>query len=132
MIPKNLPELCDGCGAKFSLEHAQSCKFGGLVHICHDEVGQELMYLSAMALHDSAVRAEPLINPGSLTTLRSNANNENNSSKSEGGERGDIIVRGLWGNGNKKRDGIIKVRVSDVDITRRGGRCRRDRRCFRH
>ena len=117
MLPNNLPDICDGCGAKFSLEHAQSCKFGGLVHLRHDEVGQELMYLSAMALRDSAVRAEPLINPGSLTTLRQNANNdENNNNETEGGgERGDIIVRGLWGNGHKKRDGIIDVRVTDVD-----------------
>jgi hypothetical protein len=31
--------MCDGCGQKMSVEHALSCKVGGLVHIRHDEVG---------------------------------------------------------------------------------------------
>ena len=69
MVPKNLPEFCDGCGAKFTLAHAQSCKFGGPIHARHDAVKYELCTLLAMAIRESAVRAEPLINPGSLTSL---------------------------------------------------------------
>merc|ERR1712115_645031 len=50
----NLPDLCDGCGANFSLEHAQSCKFGGLIHSRHDDFSYEIKTLAALALRDSA------------------------------------------------------------------------------
>jgi hypothetical protein len=36
-----MPNDCDGCGAKMTVEHALSCKMGGLVHIRHDDVADE-------------------------------------------------------------------------------------------
>ena len=34
--PQDMPTACDGCGARMTVEHALSCKTGGLVHILHD------------------------------------------------------------------------------------------------
>ena len=106
----NLPNHCDGCGSKFSLEHAQSCKVGGLIHGQHDDIKHELMNLAAMAIRDSAVRAEPLINPGSLASLRTNSDSNNDIVSSE--DRGDILVRNFW---DKQHDLIVDVRVTDTD-----------------
>ena len=91
MVTKNHPEFCDSCGAKFTLAHAQSCKLGGPIHARYDAVKYELSTLLAMATRESAVRAKPLINPVSLTSLRSNSNNENGTEDDElDGARGDI------------------------------------------
>ena len=40
--PLNMPESCNGCGAKLTVEHALSCKVGGLVHIRHDDFAHEI------------------------------------------------------------------------------------------
>ena len=88
-----------------------NCKFGGVVHRCHDALKYELMNIAdAMATRESAVGAEPLINPGSLTALCLNSNSNNNTISSE--DRDDIIVRSLWGN---QHDGIIDVRLTNTD-----------------
>ncbi len=39
--PLEMPAACDGCGAKMTVEHALSCKMGGLVHIRHNNVADE-------------------------------------------------------------------------------------------
>ena len=44
--PGDLPKKCDGCGAKFTIQHSLQCKAGGLVIIRHDEVANELMDLA--------------------------------------------------------------------------------------
>ena len=113
----NLPEFCDGCGKKFTLDHAMNCKYGGVVHRRHDALKYELMNIAAMATRESAVGAEPLINPGSLTALRSNSDSNNDTVSSE--DRGDIIVRSLWGN---QHDGIIDVRLTNTDAPGYGDR----------
>ena len=110
MVPINLPEKCDGCGAKFTLEHANSCKHGGLIIGRHDEIQRELSTIAAMALRESAVRAKPLINPGTYASIKSNSDSNNVEVSSE--DRGDILVRGLWA---KQQDGIIDVRVTHTD-----------------
>jgi hypothetical protein len=43
--PLDMPAACDGCGAKMTVEHALSCKVGGLVHIRHDDVADEWRHL---------------------------------------------------------------------------------------
>ena len=116
MVPKNLPKFCDGCGAKFTLARAQSCKFGGPIHARHDAVKYELCTLLAMAICESAVRAEPLINPDSLISLRSNSNNENGTEDSEpDGTLGEILCNGFLGHRNKRTAEIVDVRVTDLD-----------------
>eukprot|EP00978_Attheya_sp_CCMP212_P034103 scaffold141308_cov53-Attheya_sp.AAC.1 len=55
----NLPEKCDGCGAKFSVGHALvQCKTGGLVNMRHNMVKDELSYLSDIATSSNAVQQE--------------------------------------------------------------------------
>ena len=93
-----------------------SCKYGGLIHGRHDAVIYELMTLLAMAKRERDVRAEPLINPGSLASLRSNSDNENGSEDLVlNADRGDIICNGFWGHGNKQTPAIVDVRVTDLD-----------------
>ena len=58
---ENLPKKCDGCGCNFSIEHALSCKKGGLVTVRHNEVRDELAYLATLATCSSRIRDEPII-----------------------------------------------------------------------
>ena len=110
LSPLNLPDKCDGCGAKHSLDHALTCKVGGLIIQRHDEINKELAHLASLALKQSAIRAEPLINPGSSRTP-SNAN-PSDPQAPDTRERGDLLIRNLWENGT---DCIIDVRVTDLD-----------------
>ena len=55
----DLPQHCDGCGAGFSVDHALSCKKGGLVSIRHDDVRDEAGALAELALPKSRVSYEP-------------------------------------------------------------------------
>ena len=62
--PLSLPARCDGCDAKFSVDHALFCKKGGLVLLRHNDVAAEWHTLCAAALTPSAVSDEPLILTG--------------------------------------------------------------------
>ncbi len=59
--PHNFPAKCDGCDAHFSLQHALSCKKGGLVIFRHNEIRDELVNSCSIACSPSAARDEPLI-----------------------------------------------------------------------
>ncbi len=48
--PLDMPTACDGCGTKMTVEHALSCKTGGLVHTRHDDVADEWPHLCGTAL----------------------------------------------------------------------------------
>ena len=52
---------CNGCEAKMTVEHALSCKPGGIVHIRHDDVADEWRHLCCTALSPSQVKCEPRI-----------------------------------------------------------------------
>ncbi|KAL7475108.1 hypothetical protein ACHAW6_001040 [Cyclotella cf. meneghiniana] len=65
--PANLPDQYNGCGAGLMLEHSLSCKKGGLVGICHDDVGNEWAHLCSIALTDACVVTEPAIFYGNGT-----------------------------------------------------------------
>ena len=41
LMPLNLPSSCNGCGKKFTVEHALSCPNGGLFPICHNDAAIE-------------------------------------------------------------------------------------------
>ena len=107
-VPNNLPDNCDGCGSTFSVGHAHQCKNGGLIIRRHDELNRELASLASMALKESAIRAEPEINPSASITNSTKTKDATDTS----GDRGDLLIRGFWENG---MDAIIDVRITDTD-----------------
>ena len=76
-VPPNFPTTCDGCSCNnFSVQHALSCKVGGLIISRHDEIKDELGQLAGKALKPSAIRDEPLINNGRKVECSSDAPTE--------------------------------------------------------
>jgi hypothetical protein len=59
--PGDLPSHCDGCGQKFSVQHALEFKKGGNAILRHSEIRHELANLAAKAIIPSEIRNEPLI-----------------------------------------------------------------------
>ena len=114
----DLPKVCDGCGAKFSVEHALSCKKGGLVVGRHNEIRDELAYLATLATSSNRVRDEPYINIGRNTEgngVPAHANVDTSRANPPAGkdfERGDVLVHGLF---DRNTSCIIDVRVTDTD-----------------
>ena len=118
--PGDLPKICDGCNAAFSVQHALDCKKGGLVVLRHDEIAGEVMEWGSKALTPSAVRVEPLIHLDSTAadgdeaeapTTNTDTNRPSKHTANDG-KRGDILMRGLYQRG---LDCIIDVRVTDLD-----------------
>ena len=101
LTPKNLPNVCDGCSATFTVEHALTCKKGGLVIIRHNDCRDEFGDLSSKATSPSKVTTEPPIyNGGNQPVTRqangaSSTSNNNNNSTQGGEERGDLAVHGF-------------------------------------
>ena len=137
--PLNLPERCDGCGAQMTVEHALSCKVGGLVHIRHDDVADEFGHLSGLAFKPSRVTHEPLIQSGAVCETRESVeaqlqddrrNTQRNLDQVEVGEderadnthnphpridnenRADKGVMGFWKRG---RNCLFDVRLTDTE-----------------
>jgi hypothetical protein len=118
--PANLPDHCDGCGAGLTMEHALSCKRGGLVGIRHDDVRDEWAHLCSIALTESRVVIEPTILYGNGS--RAGANNatptsphhaSTTSTTTLGDEaRGDVLAHGFW---NRGRGTVFDVRICDTD-----------------
>ena len=62
LMPQDIPATCDGCGKQLSIEHALSCRKGGLVLARNDDAAKEWGDLGARALAPSASTYEPKIN----------------------------------------------------------------------
>ena len=110
--PLDLPELCDGCGAKFSAEHALSCKKGGLVTLRHDDLAIKWHDLCAKATKPSAVSYEPLIytrRPAAPTAAPPDAPATEPDLLPE--DRGDVACHGFWKRGTTT---IFDLRVVDL------------------
>jgi hypothetical protein len=106
--PTNLPTTCDGCTKSFSVEHALSCKVGGLVTLRHNVMAGEWHRLCAQALMPAAVTDEPLIHSGRELQVR--ANGEGLDAMPE--NRGDVAAHGFWKRGATT---IFDVRITDTD-----------------
>ena len=121
--PTHLPQQCDGCSANFSVEHALSCKLGGLVTWRHNDVRDEWVDLLKRALPDSSVGTEPYIfhGPGILAEQRRTtatpagvaSQEEEREDKGQGDEvRGDASARGFH---TRRRVAIFDIQVLDTD-----------------
>ena len=62
MMPQDIPVTCDGCGKKFSIEHALSFQKVGIVLARHDDSAKEWGALGSWALVTSAITYKPKIN----------------------------------------------------------------------
>ena len=132
--PADMCQLCDGCNEPFSVEHALSCKKGGLVHIRHDDVADEFRHLCGTALSFGRVEREPRIfssvsrrvrveaaeedeeqpqQPGQANTNNNNPTAANaQQSTPNSGERGDASCHGFWQRG---RTCIFDMRITDPE-----------------
>jgi hypothetical protein len=108
LAPLGLPDGCDGCGQKFSVGHALTCKKGGLVLLRHNDVAAEWHQLCAQALTPSAVSDEPLIHSGQDNTQGARAQ----GAAPQPETRGDVAVHGFWRRG---ATAIFDIRVTDTD-----------------
>ena len=55
LMPRHTPATCNGCGKKFSIEHALSCPKGGLILGRHDDAAKEWGSLGDPSLVPSAI-----------------------------------------------------------------------------
>ena len=107
--PHDLAPQCSGCGAAFNVDHALSCKVGGLVTARHNEVAGEWHELCAHAFTSAAVSDEPLI-PSSRD--RAQLRTAEKGSLVPAATRGDVAFRGFWKRGTSA---IFDVQVTDTD-----------------
>jgi hypothetical protein len=122
LLPLDMPQLCDGCGALMTVEHALCCEVGGLVHIRHDDVGDEWRHLCGCALFFGRLEREPQIYSSVSRQQKLDASSDAPSGEEDDptaptdqtpptGERGDVSARGFWQRG---RTAIIDVRITDT------------------
>ena len=83
-MPQDIPATCDGCGKKFSIEHALSCPKGGLVLARHDAAAKEWGALGSRALVPSTITYEHKINSRTVQRDSTGA-----GTRQEGGEADD-------------------------------------------
>jgi len=123
--PLGMPDLCDGCGAKMTVEHALQCKVGGLVHCRHNDVTREFGSLCKQAFTPGAVEYEPFIYSSTqrtaeevaaaakaeTTTQQHNAT-EGSTPVTTKEERGDVMVSHFW---KRQRRTVFDTRITDAD-----------------
>ena len=123
--PIDMPDRCDGCNCQLTVEHALSCKKGGLVHIRHDDVADEWRYLCGTALSFGRVECEPRIYSSVGRLVREAGEAAETPAAGERdemqttGERGDAGVHGFW---QRQRMAIFDVRITDTDARSARGR----------
>ena len=105
-MPQDIPATCDGCGKKFSIEHALSCPKGGLVLGRHNDAAKEWGNLEAREFFPSAITYETKINSSIVQGERTRA-----GSRKEGGEAdGDTETVGESQEGRERTfNGAIRL-----------------------
>ena len=99
---------CDGCGQRFTVEHALSCKVGGQVLARHNDLKEEWAGLCGHAFGRSNVYDEPLIK--SSRDVREAGETDNAAPLGE--DRGDVAVHNFW---RKRQGAVFDVCVTDTD-----------------
>eukprot|EP00957_Ditylum_brightwellii_P005165 393592-Ditylum_brightwellii.AAC.1 len=127
MHPLHLQQRCDGCNAKFSVEHSLTCKKGGLLLLRHSSLNKEWGALGAKALSHSAVTYEPAIHSGRSAQRGEPTNGEgeretqpSEKHRTPPEERGDVAIHGFWKRGTTA---IFDGRVTCLDAPSYWKRC---------
>jgi hypothetical protein len=105
--PTSLPPRCDGCGERFTTEHAMSCRKGGLILHRHNDLVTTWGQLCGQALTPSTVTDEPLIQSSRDTPVAGTTRTVPSPEL-----RGDLAVHGFWAKG---QTAIFDVRITDTD-----------------
>ena len=105
--PTALPPLCDGCGERFTTEHAMSCRNGGLILHRHNDLVTSWGQLCGQAHTPSSVSDEPLIQPSRNIPVEGTTPTEPSPKL-----RGNLAVHGFW---TRSQTAIFDVRITDRD-----------------
>jgi hypothetical protein len=122
LLPLDMPQLCNGCGAPMTVEHALCCKVGGLVHIRHDKVADEVHHLCGCALSFGSIERKPQIYSSVSHQQRLDASSDAPIGEEDSwtaptdqtlptGECGDARAHGFWQRGCTA---IYDVRITDT------------------
>ena len=95
-----MPSVCDGCGAEFSVDHGLNCPKGGNVIERHNEIRDVTGQLASMAF--SHVTSEPVVREAS--TAR--------GERDHCGLVCDLAVRGVW---HPQTEALFDFRVCNAD-----------------
>ena len=120
LLLQDIPATCDGCGKKFSIEHALSCPKGSLVFARHDDAAKEWGSLGARALVPSEITYKPKINSRTVQGERTG-----DGARQEGGEDdGGTETVGRTVNGATKLAGqpgqVVILAESRNDVSAHG------------
>jgi len=107
LTPSSLPTHCVGCNDRFTVEHAMSCKKGGLGTQRHNDLKAEWHHFCTQALSATAVTDEPLIHTSRDVQQAGSAGTEPQPEL-----RGDVAAHGFWKRGTTT---IFDIRVTDTD-----------------
>ena len=97
----------NGCGKKFSIEHALSCPKGGLVLARNDDAAKELGALGSRALIPSAITYEPKINSRTVQDERTGSGERQEGGESNGGK--DTVGESQGGRGLEVNKAAILI-----------------------
>jgi hypothetical protein len=122
LLPLDMPQLCNGCGAPMTVEHALCCKVGNLVHIQNDNVTDEWRHLCGCALSFGRVKRKLQIYFSVSCQQRLDASSDAPIGEEDDptapmdrtpptGERGDASAHGFWQYGHTA---IFDVRIMDT------------------
>ena len=75
----------------FGVAHEISCSTGGLVIVHHNEIRDELLYLSQRAFTSAYVRSKPLIHQDRTRSEQETRHGSENDKETRGG----VMVQGL-------------------------------------
>ena len=110
MLPPAYPNhqrKCNGCCKYFDIRHTVIFSKGGLVIECHNEVNDELLYLSQRAFPSESACNEPIIHQGLGISERDILKGSDILDT-----KGDLIIWGLW---YRHTNTIIDVRLGHTD-----------------